>query len=363
MNKKRAEEAALRKSVNESAELKGKFGDAWDQVAQAVAVQDKIYDEYYLLETGNAFNSQLFVLARDLVRYAEESRKPNAERLREFSEAGIESLKLQLFSEAPVYEDLEILKLGDSLSMMMEWLGAEHPLVKQVLAGKSPQERAAEIIRGSALKDVATRRKLFEGGLDAVKASRDPMIQLAMMVDPAARKIRDTYEQKVDEPLKQAYSKIAQARFAVYGSSVYPDATFTLRVSYGQVKGYTENGKPVPAMTTIGGAYAHAADHGYREPFDLPKSWKDKKGALDLNTPFNFVSTPDIIGGNSGSPTVNRDGEIVGIIFDGNIYSLVADYTYTDEQARALSVHSAGIVEAMRKVYGAEPLVRELTGR
>lgn len=361
MGQKKADEEALRAAVNKSADLKAKYGDAWDQVAAAVAIHDKIYEEHYLLETGNAFNSQLFTLARDLVRYAEESRKPNAERLREFAESGIESLKLALFSEAPIYEDLEILKLGDSLSMMMEWLGAEHPLAKQVLAGKSPRERAAELVRGSGLMDVANRRKLFEGGLDAVKASRDPMIQLAMLVDPAARKIRDTYEQKVDEPLKQGYSKIAQARFAAYGSSVYPDATFTLRVSYGQVKGYTENGKPVPAMTTIGGAYAHAADHGYREPFDLPQSWKDKKGALDLNTPFNFVSTPDIIGGNSGSPTLNRDGEIVGIIFDGNLYSLVSDYTYTDEQARALSVHSSGIIEAMRKVYGADALVKELT--
>jgi hypothetical protein len=297
-----------------------------------------------------------------LVRYAQESRKPNAERLREYAESAIESLRLELFSEAPVYEDLEVLKLGDSLSMTMEWLGADHALVKQVLAGKSPRQRAAELVRGSALRDVAARRKLFEGGLDAVKASRDPMIQLALLVEPAAKEIREAEEQKVDEPMKQGYSKIAQARFAVYGQSLYPDATFTLRVSYGEVKGYSEEGKTVPAMTTLGGAYAHAADHGYRDPYDLPRSWKDKKSALDLNTPFNFVSTPDIIGGNSGSPILNRDAEIVGIIFDGNIYSLVADYTYTDEQARALSVHSAGIIETMRKIYGAATLVRELTG-
>jgi hypothetical protein len=188
------------------------------------------------------------------VRYAEESGKPNEERLREFSAAGIESLKLGLFSEAPIYQDLEIVKLGDSLAMMAEWMGADHPLVKQVLAGKSPRERASQLIAGSRLQDVALRRKLFDGGVAAVKASSDPMLKLAALVDEAARTVRRTYEQQVDEPLKQAYSKISQARFDVYGSSVYPDATFTLRLAFGQVKGYTEDGKPVPPMTTIAGA-------------------------------------------------------------------------------------------------------------
>jgi hypothetical protein len=363
MARKRAEEEALRGTVNRSAELKAKYGDAWDQVAASVAAHDKIYVEHYLVETGIGFYTTLFEIARDLVRYAEESRKPNAERLREYSEAGIEPLKLHLFSEAPIYEDLETVKLGDSLGMVMEMLGAEHVLVKQILNGKSPQERAAELVRGSALKDVAVRRKLFEGGADAVNASKDPMIQLAKLVDPAARKVRQTYEQKVEEPQKQAYGKIAQARFAVHGDKVYPDATFTLRLSFGQVKGYQENGNPVPWATTMGGAYAHAADHQYKEPFELPRSWMEKKGDLDASTPFNFVSTADIIGGNSGSPTINRDGEVVGIIFDGNRHSLVLDYIYTDEQARALSVHSAGILEALRKVYKANLVANELLGQ
>jgi hypothetical protein len=362
MAKKRGQEKDLRAAVDRSPDLKAKYGGAWDRVASAVSAMRKFWDEYYLLETGAAFNSRLFDIARDLVRYAEESAKPNAERLREFSAAGIESLKLELLSEAPIYQDLEILKLGDSLSMMMEWLGADHPLVQQVLAGKSPQERAAELVRESKLSDVALRRKLFDGGAAAVSASSDPMLKLAALVDGPARAVRRSYEQQIDEPLKQAYSQIAQARFAVYGSSVYPDATFTLRLAYGEVKGYVEDGRKVPPMTTIAGAYAHAADHGYKPPFDLPQSWKDRKESLDLNTPLNFVSTADIIGGNSGSPTVNRDGEVVGIIFDGNIQSLVLDYIYTDEQARALSVHSAAITEALRKVYRAADLVRELTG-
>jgi hypothetical protein len=360
---KRSDEKKLIDAVQNNPEFRKEFGDAWDQVAASVDAWRRIYEKVYLLETGHAFNSRLFDIARTLVRYGDESRRPNAERLPEYSAARVESLKLDLMSEAPIYEDLEIVKLTDSLSMMMEWLGADNPLVQQVMAGKSPSERATELVRGTSLKDVAARRKLFEGGSDATKASSDPMIALAQLVDAPAREMRRQYEQKVDEPMKQAYSKIAQARFAASPGNVYPDATFTLRLAYGDVRGYTEQGRKIPPMTTIGGAYAHAADHNYREPFDLPQSWKDKKGALDLNTPFNFVSTADIIGGNSGSPVVNRNGEVVGIIFDGNIHSLVLDYVYTDEQARAVSVHSAGIIEALRKVYGADAIVRELTGR
>lgn len=361
MEQKRLAEAKLRGGVTSSQELKAKYGDAWDQVAAAIEAWKPIYNEYELLELRAAFNSQLFNIARRLVRYAEESGKPNDRRLREYAQAGIESLKLQVLSDAPVYPDLEIVKLSDSLGMTIEMLGADHPLVRQMLDGKSPQARATELIQGSKLTDVATRRKLFDGGLEAIKASTDPLIRFALLVDPASRKVRDTYDTKVDEPLKQAYGKIAQARFSAFGSAVYPDATFTLRLAYGQVKGYEENGKQIPWNTTIGGAFAHAADHGYKDPFDLPQSWKDKRSALDLNVPFNFVSTPDIIGGNSGSPTINQKGEIVGIIFDGNPYSLVLDYIYTDEKARAISVHSAGILEAMRKVYGADNLIRELT--
>lgn len=362
MQRKSTDEEDLRQKVTTSPELAKRYGDAWDAVAKSVAVLDKIYDELYLLETGGGFYSNLFTIARDLVRYGDESRKPNAERLREYGEAGLESLKLALFSEAPIYEDLEIVKLSDSLAMTVEWLGAEHPLVRKILAGKSPQERATELIQKSTLKDVAVRRKLFEGGAEAISKSSDPMIQLARLVDQPAREVRRTYEQQVEEPLQQAYGKIALARFDLLGTSVYPDATFTLRLAFGQVKAYTEQGKQIPPMTQIGGAYAHAADHGYREPFDLPQSWKDRKDAIDSATAFNFVNTADIIGGNSGSPTVNRNGEIVGIIFDGNIHSLVLDYIYTDEQARAISVHSAGIIEAMRNVYRADDLVRELTG-
>src|SRR5258707_9736122 len=217
---------------------------------------------------------------------------------------------MQLFSEARIYEDLETVKLADSLGMMVEVLGADNELVKKVLAGKSPRERAAELILGTKLKDVAVRKRLAEGGVQAINESTDPMIQLAKLVDPAGRRVRRTFEQQVDEPQRQAYAKIAKARFAVYGSTVYPDATFTLRLAFGEAKGYTEAGKKIPWSTTLGGTYAHAEMHGNKEPFELPKVWTERMGQVNLSTPYNFVSTADIIGGNSGSPVVNRQGEL-----------------------------------------------------
>jgi Peptidase S46 len=368
MEKKRSMESSLRDKVGSDPKLQQAYGDAWDQVAATLKTLVKIRDEYNLIGYGptkraQAFNSELFDTAMTLLRLAQETPKPNNERLREFSEANLEPLKLQLFSEAPIYEDLETLKLADSLGLMMEVMGADNDLVKKVLAGKSPRDRAAELVRGTKLKDVAVRKQLADGGMKAIDASNDPMIDLAKLIDPPARRIRQTYEQQVDEPQRQAYGKIANARFAVYGTSIYPDATFTLRLAFGEAKGYTEEGKKIPWATTIGGTYEHADAHENKDPFELPAIWKERKAKLNPSTPFNFVSTADIIGGNSGSPVVNRDGELVGIIFDGNIQSLVLDYIYTDQEARAVAVHSAGILEALRKVYAANRLVGEITGK
>ena len=365
LDKKRAAEKALREAVSNDPKLQQAYGDAWDQVAGTLKTLVRIRDEYNLLGSrrGQAFNSDLFDTARTLVRLAEESAKPNSERLREFSQAGLDSLKLELFSEAPIYDDLETVKLADSLGMMAEVMGADNELVKSVLAGKSPRERAAELVQGTRLKDVAVRKQLAEGGMAAIDASSDPMILLAKLVDPAARRVRQMYEQQVDEPQRQAYGKIANARFAVYGSSLYPDATFTLRLAFGEAKGYAEDGRNIPWATTLGGTFEHAIAHENKGPFELPSIWKLRKAQLNPATPFNFVSTVDIIGGNSGSPVVNRDGELVGIIFDGNIQSLVLDYIYSDQQARAVAVHSAGILEALRKVYMANRVVAEITGK
>jgi hypothetical protein len=370
VEQKRAEEEALRKEVQKDPALRKAYGDAWEQIAESVAAQKQLSRPYALIEgggrglsTGQAFNSQLFGFARALVRYADEKEKPNAERLREFRESALPSLKTLLFSPAPIYDDFEALKLGDSLGMFVELQGADDALVKLVLDGKSPYARAAELIKGTKLRDVAARKALFDGGKAAIDGSDDPMIKLAVLVDAPARALRKHYEEKVEEPQQQAYAKISKAIFALKGKDQYPDATFTLRLAFGTVKGYEENGSKVAPFTTLGGAFRHAEDHANKEPFDLPERWVKSKDKLDPNVPLNFVCTADIIGGNSGSPVVNMKGEVVGLIFDGNIQSLVADFAYTDAQARAVAVDSRGIVEALRKVYDAGTLADEMTGK
>jgi hypothetical protein len=231
------------------------------------------------------------------------------------------------------------------------------------LAGKSPRQRAAELIGQTKLRDVEYRKELVQGGKKAIESSDDPLIKLARAVDGASRDVRKAYEEKVTEPQQQAYARIANAIFAVTGQDAYPDATFSLRLAFGPVKGYEENGKKVSPLTTFEGAFKHAEEHLNKEPFVLPRKWLDARGRMDLQTPFNFVCTADIIGGNSGSPVVNREGEVIGLIFDGNIQSLTADFLYTDQQGRAVAVHSRAIVEALRKVYEAGMLADELTGK
>ena len=313
-----------------------------------------------MLENGFGFRPTLFDIARTLQRMADEDQKPSAERLREFRDSARESLNQQLFSTAPIYPDLEQTKLADSLSHLAETLGAHDALVVEVLAGKSPPARAAELISGTQLADVDVRRRLAEGGPAAIDASDDPMLELARLVDPAAREVRDEYEQQVEEPQRQAYAQIADAIFAVQGTSVYPDATFTLRLAFGVVKGYEEDGEQVPPWTVVEGAYERESLHDAEPPWKLPESWHRHRDDIDPETPMNFVSTADIIGGNSGSPVVNREGQFVGIIFDGNIQSLTSDYVYTDEVARAVSVHSSVITASLRSIYEASDLADEL---
>ena len=359
MEAKRKAEKRLRNAVNVDPKL-CEVRHAWNQVTAAMVAWDQIYDDYHLYETGDAFNSKLFNIARMLIRLSEESTKPNADRLEEYAEAGLDSLKLQLFSEAPIYPDFEIAKLSDSLGYLMERAGARNPLVKQIFANQSPAQRASDLVLGTKLADVKVRRQLAAGGQSAIKASEDPMIALARLVDGPSRHVRKLYENKVKEPLRQAYAKITKAHFAIGGEGAYPDGTFTLRLAFGQVKGYEESGKRLPPWTTIGGAYEHAAEHDNVSPFNLPDRWVKDKDKLDLETPLNFVNTAEMIGGNSGSPIINRAGEFVGIAFDGNIHGLALEFVYTDKQARAIAVHSAGIVEALQKLYGASELVAEL---
>jgi hypothetical protein len=356
-------EDKLRKAVAGDAALKRSYGGAWKQVDDALATWGDIYRDWYLLEGGQALNTELFRVARMIVRLTAETGKPNAERLREYAEAGLDSLKHQLYSEAPVYKDLEIAKLADSLGMYEELAGADDDFVRKVLDDKSPLGRATELIEGSKLADVAVRRKLVEGGAEAVESCDDPMIQLAQLIDVPARRVRKTYEEEVQEPLQQAYGKLAKVQFSLYGDDLYPDATFTLRLAFGLVKGFEEAGQKVAPWTTMAGAYDHAREHGDTPPFQLPERWLKRRNEIRPETPFNFVCTADIIGGNSGSPVVNREGELVGIIFDGNTQSLVLDFVYSDKQARAVSVHSAAILEALDKIYDAKRVVDELIGQ
>ena len=355
---KAAAEKTLRAKIAARDDLKDTLA-AYDRIAAAQKVIAENARHYSLLESGTAFHSELFGIARTLLRAGEERPKPNGERLREFNEAGRESLELGLFSDKPVYPDLEELTLTDSLTFLVEEMGATAPLVQKILAGKSPNARAVELIKATKVLDVALRKKLYEGGAAAVEAANDPMIALAKLVDGDARALRKIIETQ-GEAKQQSHAKIAKARFALEGTGSYPDATFTLRLAFGTVKGFEEGGKPIPAHTTFAGLYERAAEQGNRPPFDLPKIWEESKAKIDLTTPFNFVSTADIIGGNSGSPVVDRKGEFVGIIFDGNIQSLVLDFAYSEVQARAVSVDSRGIVEALRKVYRADGLVGEL---
>jgi hypothetical protein len=361
MARKVSEEQRLRDAVARDPKLQSAAG-AWDAIASATQKQAATVKEFTLLERGVAFRCDLFGIARTLLRAAEELPKPNGERLTEFADARLASLKLQLFSEEKIFPEFEILKLGNSLRLLEEQFGADNPLVRQVMGGKSPQARAADLVNGSKLADVALRKKLYEGGKAAVDASDDPMIALARLIDAPSRQVRKLAETEIDEVKRQSHAQIAKAKYALDGDSVYPDATFTLRLSYGVVKGYEENGKAVPYQTTFAGLYERAAKQHNKEPFDLPPRFEKMKDKLDLSVPLNFVCTADIIGGNSGSPVINADAEVVGLIFDGNIQSLVLDFIYDETIARALAVHSQGMIEALRKVYDANDLADELTG-
>jgi hypothetical protein len=366
----KAREQKLRDAMSKDAKWKGTLA-AYDQIKKAQEETAKVLPVYNYYETSRGkqtasyraprgFYSTLFKYARRLLRAGDERPKPNGERFPEFRDSSRESLELDLFSNEPVYDDMEQVMLTDSFTDLATRFGYNDPLLQKVLAGKSPSARAAELIKGTKVKEVAMRKQLYEGGAAAVTAAKDPMIELARLIDGPARAARKVFEAQ-DETKRQAYGDIAKARFAIEGTSNYPDATFTLRLSYGAVRGYEENGKPIAAFTDFAGLYARSAEHNNQPPFDLPQRWADKKSALNPATKYNFVSDADIIGGNSGSPVVNQANEFVGIIFDGNIQSLVLDCIFSDKQARAVSVDSAAITEALRKVYDAQPLVDELT--
>lgn len=356
MDAKRADEERFRARVMSDARRKSAYGGAWDQIAAAER----------LLTTRNreisfrGLYSQLANLAQTIVQYVAEVKKPDGERLPGYHEAQLESTRLQLFSPAPIYPEMEIARITGALELDIAESGADDAFVKLVLDGKTPRQAAEALVRTTKLADPAVRRQLIEGGEAAVAASTDSMIVLARRLDPLRRELVKWTEDKVQAVKQRAGEQLGQARFAAYGKSTYPDATFTLRLSYGQVKGYPMNGTIAAPKTTFFGLYDRAAGFDYKEPFQLPARYIERRAALDLSTPINFVTTNDIIGGNSGSPVINRAGEIVGLIFDGNIESLVGDFVYEGEANRAVAVHTAGMTEALRKLYDAGTLADEL---
>ncbi|MGC4015406.1 MAG: S46 family peptidase [Luteolibacter sp.] len=360
MAQKAASENALRAAFLSSSDPECRSAaTAFDEISAARAAQQPDALRTRMLEEGEGFGSSLFSIARTLLRSSQETPKEDGLRLREFRTAARRQLELGLFSQRPIYKDLEAEKLANSLTSLCTALGADDPLVVKVMAGKPPHERAAELINGTRLEDLTVRHQLYDGGAAAISASADPMLALAALVDSEARSLRQQSE-TTGETITRASQRIATARFALEGDAIYPDATGTLRLAYGTVKGYETAAGKVPWATTLGGLEEKSASQQALPPYDIPANWKGKSYSKD--TPFNFISTADITGGNSGSPVVNKQGELVGLIFDGNAPSLAMGYGYSDKTARAVSVHSAGMLEALRHIYHADGVVREIMG-
>ncbi len=358
MAKKKSDEEEFKSRVMSTPEGKQAYGGAWDAIAEAMK-KDSTRVKQSLFQTTD---SQLANIGARIVDYVAEIKKPDGERLEGYHEAQLDSLRFNLFSPAPIYPEFEIARMTASLDQALQELGPDDPFVKIVLNGRSPKDVATEVINGTKLADPEARKKLVEGGESAVAASTDPMIVLQRNLDPNRRATIKWKEENVDSVLQQAGEKLGKARFAAYGKNTYPDATFTLRLSYGQVKGYPMNGTKAPYKTTLYGLYDRAQSFDFKGPFALPSRYVAGRDKLDLSTPVDFVSTNDIIGGNSGSPVINRNAEIVGLIFDGNIESLVGDFVYSDEANRAVSVHTGVISETLRKLYNAQRLADELSG-
>jgi peptidase S46-like protein len=357
--KKQAEENDFRSRIDANPEWKREYGNTWDTISAVVGKQRPLIQ-------GNIYrrtDSSLMRLALQIVQYVAEVKKPDGERLAAFHEAGLESLRYQLLSPAPIYPATERLFMTSALTQGIEKLGKDDAYIQAVLAGGDPATVANTLVDGTKLADPAVRKALIEGGEAAVAASTDPMIVAARRLDPIVRERNRMIHDEIDSALTPAEEKLGKARFLAYGKNAYPDATFTLRLSYGTVKGFPMNGTIAPPFTTFYGLYDRSASFGNKPPFNLAKHFADGQSKLDLATPIDFVSTGDIIGGNSGSPVVDRNGELVGLIFDGNIESLAGDFVYEGERNRAVAVHSAGMIEALRKLYGAGALADEIEGK
>jgi hypothetical protein len=357
MAKKQKEESDFRARVMASPELSKQYGTAWSEIETAVAKQlTRFKQQRYRSLRGSRISS----LALTIVQYVAEVKKPNGGRLDGFHDSELESLRFRLFSPAPIYPQMEMALLTGSIQESLDVLGPDDPFIKTVLNGRSPADVAHQVVEGTKLGDPAFRKALIEGGQTAVGSSTDPAIVLARKIDPIVREVKKWMEDNVESVMTEAGQKIGLARFAVYGKSVYPDATFTLRLGYGSVKGYPMNGTEAPPRTTFYGLYDRSYGFDGKEPFQLPARYSDRRGRINLSVPLNFVSTCDTVGGNSGSPILDRNGEIVGVLFDGNIESLVGTYVYNEVDNRSVAVHTAGMTEALRNIYDAGALADEL---
>lgn len=357
MEKKRRDEKEFRAQISANAAWKREYGKAWDAIARA---ERKRTSRFKAIRYRSLRGARLASVALQIVRYVAEVNKPDGERLEGYHESELESLRFTLTSPAPYYPQLEEVLLANSLQESLEELGPNDPLVAAALGGRSPAEAAKAAIRGTRLTEAAYRRSLLEGGEGAVAASKDPLLALAQRIDQPLRDIQNWVDDNVDSVVVDAGEKIGQARFAAYGTSAYPDATFTLRLAYGTVRGYPMNGTQAPSKTTFYGLYDRAHGFDHKPPYDLPGRYLERRAELNLETPFNFVTTCDVVGGNSGSPVVDRSARIVGLIFDGNIESLVGNFVYLEETNRSIAVHTAAILEALRKLYGAGALADQL---
>jgi hypothetical protein len=359
--KKEDDETALRARVAANPAWQKAYAAAWGQIAAAYAELPAYAKR---LAFSNLTASRLAGMASTIVRYGDEIQKPSEQRYPEFTDARLEGLKFSLFSTAPVFIEMEEAQLAAWLEGAQKTLGSDDPFVKAALGGQTAAALAKQVMAGAKLMDAGARKALVDGGRPAIIASADPLIDLARRVEPIVRELRAWQEEKIQSVDARAGQKIAEARFAVYGKTAYPDANFNLRLEYGTVLGYEEDTTLVPHKTTFYGLYERAAAFSEKAPFTLPARWRDGRAKLDLATPFNFVYTADTIGGNSGSPVINRNAEICGINFDSNVQKLPNRYMYIDEAegSRAVGVHSAGIIEGLRKLYGADALVAELTG-
>ena len=355
---KAEQEEALRAAIAADPELQAAYGDAWTLIDEAVVTHRNFYEEHLFIENAAAFYSDLFNHARTIVRGTAERELPNDERIRAYTDAALPQVEQGLAAERPINKEYEKLRLTFSLEKMREWLGPDSRYVHGILGKESPESLAATLVDGSELDDPKVRMALWEGGIEAVAASEDPMIRLALEIDPEARALRERFENEVEAPLTRGEEMIADARFRMYGSDTYPDATFTLRLTYGAVEGWEEKGELVDPFTRTSRLFERTTGE---RPFMLPDTWTAAREELDPDTPFNFAATTDITGGNSGSPIVAADGSLVGLAFDGNIHSIAGDYWFDPATNRTVGVNTAIMLEALETVYGADHLVKELT--